>query len=381
MSWTWHSPGDTVGAVGTPPHLDLSGPDEELAEDVAEEVLHLVPGVDAVGAVQDDDDVHVGGAACQGGRSWHRRGTARHGTGSARHGRLHSRCAVGAMVPTGRRSPSRRVQMPVLKTEVPHVWDQSGAQAWGQGGGDRDETEPGLGPDPHSRPCLSFPQGEAPLTTKPPSLESRRLIPKWTPGPGDGQGAADPWGRGKRDNGGQSWGVPRPVPPTHPSPAVPDAGLERAKPGVAVATHPRGCRRYRGWLWRTWRWGVPRGTCRRHLGGRRPRGPPPAACGGRGSGEGTPAGVTSTTLLRLGRGISGRRAKPCPPPPPAPCHGVSATGPGLPAVSVRPSGWLAVLPLIGVQPPAQAPQPPPASPLGPPLPKPCRGKAQIHGKA
>lgn len=37
----------------------------ELAEDVAEEVLDLVPGVDAVGAVQHDDDVHVRGAPCQ----------------------------------------------------------------------------------------------------------------------------------------------------------------------------------------------------------------------------------------------------------------------------------------------------------------------------
>lgn len=34
----------------------------ELAEDVAEEVLDLVPGVDAVGAVQYDHDVHVCGA-------------------------------------------------------------------------------------------------------------------------------------------------------------------------------------------------------------------------------------------------------------------------------------------------------------------------------
>lgn len=37
----------------------------ELAEDVAEEVLDLVPGVDTVGAVQHNDDVHVGGAPCQ----------------------------------------------------------------------------------------------------------------------------------------------------------------------------------------------------------------------------------------------------------------------------------------------------------------------------
>lgn len=39
------------------------------------------------------------------------------------------------MVPTSRRSPSSRAQMPVLKTEVPHAWDQSGAQAWPRGRG------------------------------------------------------------------------------------------------------------------------------------------------------------------------------------------------------------------------------------------------------
>lgn len=37
----------------------------ELAEDVTEEVLDLVPGVDAVGAIQDDHDVHVRRAPCQ----------------------------------------------------------------------------------------------------------------------------------------------------------------------------------------------------------------------------------------------------------------------------------------------------------------------------
>lgn len=36
----------------------------ELAEDVAEEVLDLVPGVDTVGAVQHDHNVHVCGAPC-----------------------------------------------------------------------------------------------------------------------------------------------------------------------------------------------------------------------------------------------------------------------------------------------------------------------------
>lgn len=41
-------------------YLHLIWADVELAEDVAEEVLHLVPGVDTVGAVQHNDDVHVG---------------------------------------------------------------------------------------------------------------------------------------------------------------------------------------------------------------------------------------------------------------------------------------------------------------------------------
>lgn len=36
----------------------------ELAEDVAEKVLDFIPGVDTVGAIQDDHDVHVSGAPC-----------------------------------------------------------------------------------------------------------------------------------------------------------------------------------------------------------------------------------------------------------------------------------------------------------------------------
>lgn len=48
-----------------PPHLHLLRADVELAEDVAEEVLDLVPGVDAVGAVQHDHNVHVCGAPCR----------------------------------------------------------------------------------------------------------------------------------------------------------------------------------------------------------------------------------------------------------------------------------------------------------------------------
>lgn len=41
-------------------HLDLPRADVKLLQDVDEEVLDLHPGVDAVGAIQDNDDVHVG---------------------------------------------------------------------------------------------------------------------------------------------------------------------------------------------------------------------------------------------------------------------------------------------------------------------------------
>lgn len=51
--------------LGENSYLHLIWADVELAEDVAEEVLDLVPWVDAVGAVQHDDDVHVRGAPCQ----------------------------------------------------------------------------------------------------------------------------------------------------------------------------------------------------------------------------------------------------------------------------------------------------------------------------
>lgn len=40
-------------------YLHLVGADVELAEDVAEEVLDLVPGVDTVGTIQHNHDVHV----------------------------------------------------------------------------------------------------------------------------------------------------------------------------------------------------------------------------------------------------------------------------------------------------------------------------------
>lgn len=48
-------------------HLDLPWADVELLQDVDEEVLDLHPGVDAVGAIQDNDDVHVGLAPWEGG--------------------------------------------------------------------------------------------------------------------------------------------------------------------------------------------------------------------------------------------------------------------------------------------------------------------------
>lgn len=59
LPWVWgalfeggKSPGDA--------HLDLPRADVKLLQDVDEEVLNLHPGVDAVGAIQDNDDVHVG---------------------------------------------------------------------------------------------------------------------------------------------------------------------------------------------------------------------------------------------------------------------------------------------------------------------------------
>lgn len=41
-------------------HLDLPRANVKLLQDVDEEVLNLHPGVDAVGAIQNNDDVHVG---------------------------------------------------------------------------------------------------------------------------------------------------------------------------------------------------------------------------------------------------------------------------------------------------------------------------------
>lgn len=113
-------------------YLHLVWADVELAEDVAEEVLDLVPGVDTVGAIQHDHDVHVCGAPCHVGVKkifgW-----------SVQHVSLPQcvcvcadvwlLCAVGAMVSLGSRSSLTDAQMPVLNIDVPHSWDHSGAQA------------------------------------------------------------------------------------------------------------------------------------------------------------------------------------------------------------------------------------------------------------
>lgn len=53
-------------------HLDLPGANVKLLQDVDEEVLNLHPGVDAVGTVQDNDDVHVS-LAPWGVRTWSQR--------------------------------------------------------------------------------------------------------------------------------------------------------------------------------------------------------------------------------------------------------------------------------------------------------------------
>lgn len=60
-------PSVPAGLAGRPSNLHLVRADVELAEDVAEEVLDLVPRVDAVGAIQHDYDVHVCGAPWEGG--------------------------------------------------------------------------------------------------------------------------------------------------------------------------------------------------------------------------------------------------------------------------------------------------------------------------
>lgn len=49
---------------GSGPHLDLSRTDVKLLQDVYQEMLDFNPGINAVGSIQDDDDVHVGLASC-----------------------------------------------------------------------------------------------------------------------------------------------------------------------------------------------------------------------------------------------------------------------------------------------------------------------------
>lgn len=52
-------------------HLNLPRANIKFLQDVDEKVLNLHPGVDAVGAIQDNDDVHVGLAPWEvGTRSW-----------------------------------------------------------------------------------------------------------------------------------------------------------------------------------------------------------------------------------------------------------------------------------------------------------------------
>lgn len=58
--WEWPR-GDTNGSV---PYLDLSGTDVKLFQDIYQEVLDFDPRINAVGSIQDDDDVHVGLASC-----------------------------------------------------------------------------------------------------------------------------------------------------------------------------------------------------------------------------------------------------------------------------------------------------------------------------
>lgn len=58
--WEW-SRGDTNSSG---PYLDLSGTDVKLFQDIYQEVLDFDPRINAVGSIQDDDDVHVGLASC-----------------------------------------------------------------------------------------------------------------------------------------------------------------------------------------------------------------------------------------------------------------------------------------------------------------------------
>ena len=68
LPWVWEA---LFGGGESPSqaHLDLPGANVKLLQDVDEEVLNLHPGVDAVGTIQDNDDVHVS-LAPWGVRTW-----------------------------------------------------------------------------------------------------------------------------------------------------------------------------------------------------------------------------------------------------------------------------------------------------------------------
>lgn len=121
------------------PHIDLYfylhlvRADVELAEDVAEEILDLVPGVDTVGAIQHNHNVHVCRAPCH---MWEFKNIWLAKAGMCSMflclnvcANMWLLCAVGAMVSLGSRSSLTEAQMPVLNIDVPHSWDQRGAHA------------------------------------------------------------------------------------------------------------------------------------------------------------------------------------------------------------------------------------------------------------
>lgn len=58
----WESLWDDTNGSG--PHLDLARTDVKLFQDIYQEVLDFNPRINAVGSIQNDDDVHVGLASC-----------------------------------------------------------------------------------------------------------------------------------------------------------------------------------------------------------------------------------------------------------------------------------------------------------------------------
>lgn len=58
--WEW--PWDDTNS--SEPHLDLSRTDVKLFQDIYQEVLDFNPRINAIGSIQNDDDVHVGLASC-----------------------------------------------------------------------------------------------------------------------------------------------------------------------------------------------------------------------------------------------------------------------------------------------------------------------------